>query len=213
MNVVYLHGFASSPNSSKAKYFKTKLEAAGIPVEVPRLDGGDFEHLTITGQLKVIDEAVAGRDVVLFGSSLGGYLASLYAVRHTSVRGLVLLAPAFQFPSLFRRRYSPSQLSMWKQMGSTTVFHYGENREMRLRYQFLQDAMDFEDEPAFPQPGLIFHGTKDEVVPYSVSQQFLTGHANVQLHLLDSGHELTNVLDPIWERIRATAGAVFGQAL
>ncbi len=58
--VIYLHGFASSPQSSKAQYFKRQLMGCGIDVAIPRLDGGNFEALTITSQLKIVDEAVDG---------------------------------------------------------------------------------------------------------------------------------------------------------
>ena len=50
--IVYLHGFASGPASSKARYFKEHLETAGARVDVPDLAAGDFEHLTISGQIK-----------------------------------------------------------------------------------------------------------------------------------------------------------------
>ena len=199
--VVYLHGFASSPRSSKAQFFRQKLTAEGFEVDVPRLDGGHFESLTITGQLGVVDQAVRGGPVILFGSSMGGYLAALYAARHIeAVVGLVLLAPAFQFPERWRERYTPQQLEKWKQDGSTPVFHYGENREMNLGYQLMDDSALYEDEPNVRQPVLIFHGTNDDVVPPEVSEAFCHSHPNAKLCLFNSGHELTDVLDPMWQR-------------
>ena len=94
---VYLHGFASSPASSKAQYFKARFAQHDIALDIPELDGGDFEHLTITGQLDVIERRMRGRAGVLLGSSMGGYLAALYAERHPEVDRVVLLAPAFDF--------------------------------------------------------------------------------------------------------------------
>jgi pimeloyl-ACP methyl ester carboxylesterase len=202
MRVIYLHGFASSPQSSKAQFFQRKLSEAGVDVEIPRLDGGDFERLSITGQLAVIDKAVAGRPAVLFGSSLGGYLAALFAARHPEIERLVLLAPGFQFPSLWRRRYSPEDLSRWKRDGSTPVFHYGANREMRLGYQLMEDSAKYEDEPDARQPTLIFHGIQDDVVPIAVSQDFVATHPNAELHLMNSGHELTDVVDAMWSIVQ-----------
>ena len=67
----------------------------------------------------------------------------------------------------------------------------------------MEDAARFEDEPAFPQPALVMHGLRDEVVPASVSKAFAEGHPNVTLRLFDSGHALTDVLEPMWT---ATAG-------
>src|SRR5689334_23786387 len=93
--IVYLHGFASGPSSSKARYFKEHLEANGARVDVPDLAAGDFEHLTISGQISLIEAMAGGEPVSLMGSSMGGYLASIYASRHPEVRRIVLLAPAF----------------------------------------------------------------------------------------------------------------------
>src|SRR5579864_423003 len=95
--IVYLHGFASGPSSSKAGYFRQRLEGEGFSVAVPDLSEGNFEGLTLSGQLRVIDAAAGGENVALIGSSMGGYLAALYAARHADVERLVLLAPAFGF--------------------------------------------------------------------------------------------------------------------
>src|SRR5258708_40261236 len=87
MTVVYLHGFASSPQSRKAQFFGCKFREAGVPFEVPELGQGSFEKLTITGQLNDVYEtvsrsSVASDPIVLIGSNLGGYLAALYAHHH-----------------------------------------------------------------------------------------------------------------------------------
>lgn len=198
MLIVYLHGFASSPQSSKAQFFLQKFTERAISVEIPRLDQGDFEHLTVSSQLKVVDQTVAGRNVVLMGSSLGGYLAALYAARHPNVERLILLAPAFQFPTRFRARYSQQELDGWKQRGSVPVFHYGYKEERALGFGLVEDSAGYEDEPDFRQPALIFHGVQDPVVPASASEKFVVEHPNTALQLLQSGHELTDVLDRMW---------------
>ena len=196
--IVYLHGFASSPLSSKAQFFRRKFAAAGISMEIPQLDEGRFEELTISSQLAVIDRVVDGQPAILMGSSLGGYLAALYAGRHPEIERLVLLAPAFQFPRRWQERYSPED---WKRAGFISVFHYGDGRERRLGYQFVEDAAKYEDEPNFRQPALIFHGVGDNVVPAALSRDYAARHPNVRLVLLESGHELTDVLDPMWSQV------------
>jgi len=198
IRIVYLHGFASSPLSSKAQFFRRKFAAAGISMEIPQLDEGRFEDLTISGQLAVIDRAVGGRPAILMGSSLGGYLAALYAARHPEIERLVLLAPAFQFPRRWQERYSPED---WKRAGLISVFHYGDGRERRLGYQFVEDAAKYEDEPEFPQPALVFHGVHDDVVPAALSSAYAARHPNVTLVLLESGHELTDVKDLMWTHV------------
>ena len=41
-------------------------------------------------------------------------------------------------------------------------------RDERLGYSFIEDAAQFEGEPEFPQPALILHGSRDEIVPVEV---------------------------------------------
>jgi pimeloyl-ACP methyl ester carboxylesterase len=193
--IVYLHGFASGPQSSKARYFRTLLEDAGASVTIPDLADGDFEHLTITGQLSVIDRAVAGEPTALVGSSMGGYLAALYAARHSNVSRLVLLAPAFGFARRWCERMGQAQVAEWRHTGTMDVFHYADNRNRKLGYQLLADAEHFEAYPAFTQPALIFHGAHDDVVPVRYSQDFAAAQTNATLEVLDAGHDMLNVLD------------------
>jgi pimeloyl-ACP methyl ester carboxylesterase len=194
--ILYLHGFASSPASNKARYFRNYLENAGARVDVPDLAAGDFEHLSITGQLAVIGQVAAGDAVSLIGSSLGGYLAALYAARHPEVGRLVLLAPSFAFARLWGSTPAGAeQVEEWRRTGSMEVFHYGENRNCRLGYQLLADAGRYEDYPDCSQPALIFHGIDDDAVPVASSREFSARHPNATLEVLDSGHQLLDMLD------------------
>ncbi len=196
---VYLHGFASSPQSGKAQFFRKRLEEQGIELHIPALDGGDFAHLTISSQLRIVDEAVAGRPTVLFGSSMGGYLAALYAAQHANIEKLILMAPAFQFPQRWRERYSAQDLETWRRNGFASVFHYGFGREMPLGYQLMEDSQHFDGEPEFTQPALIFHGNLDPVVPARISTGYAARRFNITLRLFDSGHELNDVLEDLWD--------------
>jgi pimeloyl-ACP methyl ester carboxylesterase len=205
LRIVYLHGFASGPQSSKAQFFRTRFEQLGVPFEIPQLDEGNFETLTVSGQLAVIDRAVRGEPVTLMGSSLGGYLAALYASRHANIEKLVLLAPAFQFPSRWRKRYRP-ELEEWKRTGVKPFYHYGFKAERPLGYRFVEDAVQYEDEPDAVQPTLILHGTRDDVVPPEVSLDFAHRHPNATVRLVESGHELTDVLQMLWNETVAFLG-------
>jgi pimeloyl-ACP methyl ester carboxylesterase len=190
MRVLYLHGFASSPQSRKAEAFQSASESIGIPLEIPALDGGDFEHLTISGQLSMIDSMLNGEPVRLIGSSMGGYLAALYAAAHPEVSRLVLLAPAFAFAPRW-------QAENFKNRESLEVFHYGDRMVRRVHYGLIEDALQYPPIPDFRQPALIFHGLHDDVVPADYSRNFAATHANAQLIELESDHELLDVLEGI----------------
>jgi uncharacterized protein len=200
--IVYLHGFASSPSSSKARYFRDLLERSGAIVTIPDLADGDFEHLTITGQLDLLDRAVGGRRVNLMGSSMGGWLAALYAARHPEVQRLVLLAPAFGFNRRWPERLGAAEMDRWRREQALEVFHYGEGRTCRIGFQLIEDAARYDDFPDVHQPTLIFHGATDDIVPASYSQEFAKIRPNVTLDVVNSGHDLLNVLEPIGERVR-----------
>ena len=204
MRILYLHGFASSPQSSKAQFFAHKFAEQGIPIDIPALDGGDFEHLTITGQLKIVEQAIEHGPVIMMGSSLGGYLTAIYAEKHPEqVSRVILLAPAFRFLERWRSRFTEQQLAAWKQGGAMPFYHYGDKKQRQLSYQLIEDAQTYSPEPAFSQPGLILHGTKDDVVPFFGSQEFAAARPNVQLKSFLSGHELTDVLEPMWQEVAA----------
>lgn len=203
MRIVYLHGFASSPNSAKARFFRERFRQAGVEMQVPALDRGDFTHLTITGQLEAVEEAVAARPAVLMGSSLGGYLAALFASTHSEIEKLILMAPALGFPRRWRERYRKEELEHWKRRGVWPVFHHGAGHNLPLSYDIVEDSLRYEPEPEFSRPALIFHGTRDPVVPVDSSREYAARHSNVVLRILDSGHELTDVIDEMWSGICA----------
>jgi pimeloyl-ACP methyl ester carboxylesterase len=204
--IVYLHGFASGPGSGKARFFRRYLEARGATVEIPDLAEGDFEHLTITGQLAVIERTMAGDAVPLIGSSMGGYLAALYAARHPEVPRVVLLAPAFGFAHRWQERLGPERMAEWRATGTTDVYHYAEGRNRPLAPGLIDDGARYPDYPDVHQPALIFHGSRDDVVPAEYSRAFATTHRNASLEILDSGHELTDVLDYMAPKVAAFLG-------
>ena len=200
--VLYLHGFASGPGSQKAQYFRRQFAAKGIEIEIPDLAGGDFEHLTISGQLGVIERAAAAQALTLMGSSMGGYLAALYAARHPEVERVVLMAPAFGFARRWARTLGQETLAQWRSTGFLEMYHYGEKRPAKVSYKLIEDGERYEDYPDFKQPALIFHGKKDDTVPAAYSEEFAAAHPNATLEVFDSDHELLDVLDRMWEQVR-----------
>jgi uncharacterized protein len=198
MKYIYLHGFASSPASSKARYFQERMRERGVDLVVPELDSGDFEHLTLSGRLSVIQQTHGSGPAVLMGSSMGGYLAAIYAANNPEIARVVLLAPAFDFVRRFPKVTGEKQFAEWKSSRKIKMFHYGAGRECLLDFGLYEDAQKY---PAFPdvsQPALVLHGINDETVPVEFSKKFWAAHPNCELHVLDSGHELTDVLPAMW---------------
>lgn len=197
MRFIYLHGFASGPGSRKAQTFRSALEARGIQLEIPDLAMGDFEHLTISGQLRVIEKLLNGAPCRMIGSSMGGCLASLYAAAHPEVDRLVLMAPAFGFVARWQEMQGAAGIARWRDTGWLDVLHYGDRTMRRVHYGLLEDARDFPGFPDFRQPALIFHGVNDSVVPVDLSREFVGSHPNACLREVNSDHELLDVLDAV----------------
>jgi len=200
--IVYLHGFASGPGSTKAQYVRARLAELGVDLAIPDL-APDFTHMTITSQLAIV-EPLLGGDAVLMGSSLGGYLAALVAARNpTRVRGLVLLAPAFGFADRWEQRIGSEAYARWKRDGTMTVLHYGLDRELPLSFELITDAHRYPAEPAPVCPALVIAGRRDDAVPLPAVEHFAAARAGRDLVVYDAGHELTEVLEPMWDRTRA----------
>lgn len=205
LRFIYLHGFASTPESAKAMYLRDRFAALNISLEVPDLNQGDFSHLTISRQIAQIESLFPTDDapVTLIGSSLGGLTSSWLSQKHSQVQRLVLLAPALGFLSYWLPKLGTQQLHQWETLGYLPVYHYGEKRSLPLHYKFVEDARQYQGEQLLrPVPTLILHGRYDEVIPIATSHAYTSIRPWVQLIELDSDHGLTDVMPQIWEAIQ-----------
>lgn len=202
---IYLHGFASSPESSKAQYLRDHfLTEVGINLNILDLNQGDFTNLSLTRQIQQTVAAFPSHEspIVLIGSSFGGLTATWVANRYPQVTSLILLAPAFGFPTSWRSRLSAAEIKQWQESNYLSVYHYGEDRYLPLHYQFVIDAESYnESELNRNLPTLIFHGKHDDVIPIEVSRTYASQHSLVQLVELDSDHTLNDVKETIWQEI------------
>jgi hypothetical protein len=142
-----------------------------------------------------------GPETVLLGSSLGGYLAALAAAREPArVRGLVLFAPAFGFAARWEARLGADAVAAWEARGTMPVMHYGTGREEPLAFDLIADARRHPAEPDPPCPALVFAGRRDDTVPLDGVAAFAARRPTArELVVLDAGHEMTEVLEPLWE--------------
>lgn len=213
---IYLHGFASSPNSAKAHYIRDHFAESNIKLNIPDLNIGDFFHLTITRQIHQVGSILLAKGkqdteqspsqaapVILIGSSLGGLTAAHIAQQYSQVQRLILLAPAFGFLSHWLPQLGDTQVQLWQQEKYLMVYHYGEERSLPLSYDFITDAIQYQEEILQrPIPTLILHGKNDEVIPIQASRDFAKSRPWVEFVELESDHALANVLAEIWQAIR-----------
>ncbi|MEG4582951.1 YqiA/YcfP family alpha/beta fold hydrolase [Microcoleus sp. MON1_C5] len=216
-NYIYLHGFASSPDSLKAKYFRDRFSDLGIDLKTPDLNQNDFSGLTLTRQLNQIETDFLPTEasqsptekvkniggITIIGSSFGGLTAAWLAQRQLSVKQIVLLAPAFDFISHWLPLLGQQQLEKWQSEKYLPVYHYGEQRYLPLNYQFLADMAQYPEQKLMRSvPTLILHGKHDTIIPIQASRDFAANRPWVQLIELEDDHSLGNVLAEIWEAIQ-----------
>ena len=206
--MLYLHGFASGPGSRKAQYFQQRFAALGVSLQVPALDEGDFSRLTLSRQRRFIEQLCAQqRPKVIIGSSMGGYLAALYASEHP-VEALILLAPAVDFATRWRERLGASQLSEWQRQGTMETFHHGLKRNTLIRYDLMADASAHEPWPLVSAPTLVFHGVHDDVVPQAKVEHWVSLNPTARLRLVDAGHEFLECLALVFDESESFLGGL-----
>jgi uncharacterized protein len=209
--IIYLHGFASSPQSGKAAYLAERLRARGADVRVPDLNQPDFSTLTVTRMLEQTHALMedSPSPVTLFGSSLGGYVAvNVAAAWPHRVEKLVLLAPALDFSDRGLSAPGGASLADWKRDGQLMTLHFGYGRMLPIGYQLYEDARRYDAMRArVEMPILIFQGRHDTVVGPATVERWAAARPNVQLRLMDDGHQLAGSLSEIWTE---TERFVFG---
>jgi hypothetical protein len=204
---LYLHGFASGPESAKGVALSAHYARQGIQLNRLNLRQPSLEHLRLSAMMRTVREAMGGeRDrSILFGSSLGGLTACRVAEEDARVCALVLLAPALRGAEQMRRMAGKEGIRRWEEKGWQEVQDYAEKRTTRVDFGFFQDleAIDARSGgwPDVRVPTLIIHGRQDSTVDIGYSRQWARGKRHVRLVEVDDGHELVASL----ERISAEA--------
>jgi pimeloyl-ACP methyl ester carboxylesterase len=210
-HVFYLHGFASSPKSTKVGYFTERLLEHGIGVRCPDFNEPDFATMTLTRMLDRLGgelAALGGGPATLVGSSLGGTLAILAAARFLpQVERLVLLAPAVMFAKPGHHLLPPERIDEWQRRGALPFFHFGAGVERDLNFAFYEDSLRHDAfNTGFEQPAMIFQGLQDASVDYRTVEAFARTRTNVTLALLEDDHQLIASLPRIWNDVQPFLG-------
>jgi hypothetical protein len=202
--ILYLHGFASGPDSAKGRALAERFGRVGVPLLRADLTPGEegFERSTPLTMLAEAERAlVASGARAVMGSSLGGLLAAVLAARHPSVERAVLLAPAFRLFERWSARLTAEQVADWKASGLETD-HHASGRRRRIGWAFLEEAARL---PAFPDvrvPVLCLAGRRDDLVPLADVEAFVARTPSARLVVLEDGHDLLASVDRIFEEAR-----------
>jgi uncharacterized protein len=212
---IWLHGFASGPQSTKGQYLREKLEERGVHLVLPDLNDPAFFGLTVSRMLAQLDVlAQGGGQVVLFGSSLGGFTAATWAAtRPGRCASLVLLAPAFDLGARWTARTDPADLARWRAEGRLAFDHHTRGGKEDLSIAFLDDAQRHAPFPLPECPTLVIQGSLDDVVEPRLAREFtqrMRGRA--RLVELPEGHQLTADKPGLWRLIEPHLAPFLPQA-
>jgi len=210
-HAVYLHGFASSPESSKAVWLGEALTRAGVGYTCPDLNLPSFDTLTVTRMVEQTLAAVEAAEapVALIGSSLGAYVAVHAAAADAGRRvdRLVLLAPALDFGGNRLTHLGPHSIDEWRRAGALTVYHYGLGGARDVGFQLYEDAAARDAfDVSLDLPTLVVQGRQDDVVDPAMVERWCAARPSTELHLVDDGHQLRESLPFIWTKCRQLFG-------
>lgn len=202
--VIYLHGFASSPASSKARRFARELAARGIDFACPDFNQPAFETLTVTRMLEQTRAEIesASGPVALIGSSLGAFVAVHAADRDDTgkVARLVLMAPALDFGGNRLRQLGEHGIEEWRRAGRIRMFHYAFNEPRDIGFALHEDAARYDALAlTLTKPTLVFQGRRDASVSPDMVEQWAANQPKVTLRMLDDDHQLTSSIERIWK--------------
>jgi len=208
IDLVFLHGFYSSPLSSKIQFLKKEIIESDIGSQIGKIiavdlypNPSDFEKMTVSSLLLRIDKQIKplSNPIVLIGSSHGGLLARNYVDQYPKrVKGAVLFAPALKFYDTLKITHS-DEWNEWRDHGHITVFHGAYQKDVKWSWEYIKDLIQYSNKQSRLQiPILLIHGKKDSVIPFNHSIEFADAQRSqggqIETHYLPEGnHPLNNV--------------------
>jgi uncharacterized protein len=208
LRLIYAHGFASGPESSKGRALSKHLELAGRALRRLDLRVPSPTSLRLSAMIDVVRDAIGDAPRVLaIGSSLGGLTVARAAERDARIVGVVLLAPAFRLMSRWRERMGQEDWARWQGEGTFRYDDHASGGTLDVDFDFMRDvAMVDGDErpddaetargegprwPVLRVPVTIIHGRGDATVQPELSRIYARNRPNVRLVEVDDGHQLS----------------------
>lgn len=164
--ILYLHGFRSSPRSMKARLLAQKMDELGRAAEwrCPQLPASPKEAIALA--LALVD-GVPATELVVIGSSLGGYYATWLAER-LGCRAALLNPAVVPLKDLD------------KHVGVSTQYHSDEPFEFRREYIDELRALAV-PQITRPQRYYLLAASGDEVLDY---RDMLAHYPGADQHLI-----------------------------
>lgn len=165
--ILYLHGFRSSPQSTKANLLAHAMQQRGLIDDwiCPQLPASPAHALALANRL--IEQACQARnldpakELTIMGSSLGGYYASCLA-EHWGCRA------ALFNPVIYAAR------DLATQVGEHTLYH--SNEPMNFLPEYVDELAEMAvGKPTHPQRYFLLAATEDEVLDWREMTDWFAG--------------------------------------
>ncbi len=214
--IIFHHGLMSGMQSSKAMAIEKYCQ--GKNYDYIRFDNfghhsssGKFEEQTISSWLEGLELIVEkltnkNQKILLIGSSMGGWIAMLYAIKYPErMAGFISMSAAPDFTEeLIWDKLSANQQQQMKENGILNV--QGQDPECNyvypISYKLIEDgrknSLLNKDAINIKCPSHIIHGMQDTDVPYSLATRIADkiSHNNVVVKLIkDANHKLAREKD------------------
>ena len=205
-SILYTHGFCSDPWGRKPEEIKKwclknniamyRYELAGHGSDIARFEETDI-NIYKAQILEIIDKYIEG-DIVVVGSSLGGWLSLLAAInRPDRITGFVGLAAAPDFTADYMKYATPAQIEEMEKFGK--ISYPGQNITFTVTKRMIdsgnQNLILNADILPVKCPMVLIQGMKDTSVDWHkallIAQKAQSQNVIVKL-LKDAGHRLND---------------------
>ena len=176
--VIYLHGFRSSPESSKAVLLGQWLAEEGVRYECPSLDIAPLAAIDHVSQ--TVEHALSeGFHIRLIGSSLGGFYASWLMERHPK-------REAFK-AALINPACAPAR-DLADQVGPLKAWHSEEILQFQADY--IDDLRSMEVPLTQPERYMLVAAKGDELLDWN---EMVARYPGALQHIVEgSDHSLSD---------------------
>lgn len=182
--VIFLHGLLSDMNGAKSLYFsnfckKNHYSYLCFDFRGHGKSSGNFVNFGIGHwyqDLLNLIKALHIKNSILIGSSMGGWVAMLYALRHSKrVEKLIGIAPAPDFTddllwkelSKKEKNMIKSNLVIEKKLSDNFSYKYSPQLFLNSKKHFVKDIKKI-----YYGDVILFHGSNDLTVPYTYNDKF-----------------------------------------
>ena len=181
--IFFFGGYSSDMTGTKATALNNWTESNSI--NYLRFDysghgqsSGDFGKGTLSkwlGEAKFFFENFKSKKNIIIGSSMGGWIALLTALKNIDVNGLIGIASAPDFTKNEWDRLSETEKEEFKSNGSI-LFPDNDYGDYEVFYEFVKDGFQHEilnDKIEITCPVRLLHGKLDKVIAYNVSEKII----------------------------------------